>query len=115
MEQQNGQEITAQELRNAAQFVEDSILDTVADYSAIDFPLARGDLKDFPRPSPQDQAAQEGFMILRESAEQAIATLYALAAALDNNLAVPPALRMSVQPYISAFQEFVKEQQRRSP
>jgi hypothetical protein len=41
MEQQNGREITAQELRNTAQFVEDSILDTVADYSAIRFPLAR--------------------------------------------------------------------------
>ena len=110
MEQQNGREISAQELRNAAQFVEDSLLDTIADYSAIRFPFTQGDLKDFPRPAPQDQAARQGFMILRESAEQAIATLYALAAALDNNLPVPPALRVSVQPYITAFQDAVREQ-----
>jgi hypothetical protein len=112
MAQQNGRDISAQELRNAAQFVEDSILDTIADYAAIRFPLTQGDLKDFPRPAPQDQAARQGFMILRESAEQAIATLYALAAALDNNLPVPPALRVSVQPYITAFQDAVREQPR---
>jgi hypothetical protein len=110
MAQQNGQEITAQELRNTAQFVEDSILDTVADYSTIRFPLTQGDLKDFPRLAPQDQAARQGFMILRESAEQAIAILYALAAALDNNLPVSPALLVSVQPYITAFNDAVRKQ-----
>jgi hypothetical protein len=76
-----------------------------SDYSTIRFPLTQGDLKDFPRPSPQDQAAQQGFAILRGSTEQAIAVLYALAAALDNNLPVSPALLRSVQPYIAAFQE----------
>lgn len=111
MEQQNGREITAQELRNTAQFVEDSILDTVADYSSIRFPFTQGDLKDFPRLAPQDQAARQGFIILREAAEQAITILYALAAALDNNLPVPPVLRVSVQPYIIAFQDAVREQQ----
>jgi hypothetical protein len=51
-------------------------------------------------------------MILRESAKQAIATLYALAAARDNNLPVPPALSVSVQLYIMAFQDAVREQPR---
>jgi hypothetical protein len=87
------------------------MLDTVADYSAIRFPLTPGDLKGFPRLAPQDQAAREGFMILRESAEQAIARLYALAAALDNNLPVPPALLVSVPPYLTAFADAVRKPQ----
>jgi hypothetical protein len=110
MEQQNGRRM-AQELRNTAQFVEDSILDTMAEYSTLRFPLTQGALKDFPRPSPQDQAARQGFIFLRESAEQAIAALYALAAALDNGLPVPPALLVSVQPYINAFREAVRKPQ----
>jgi hypothetical protein len=111
MEKQNAQEITALELRKVAQFVEDTTLDLITNYSSVRFPLARGDLKDFPRPSSQDQAAQQGFVILRESSEQTIAKLYALAAALDNNLPVAPALLLSVQPYVAIFRDVVREQQ----
>jgi hypothetical protein len=112
MEQQNGPEITAEELRNVAQFVEDTVLDTVADYSTIRFPPTEGDLKDFPRASPQDQLARQGFTNLRESAEQAISMLYALAAALDNDLPVPPALLVSVQPYVVTFRDAAREWQK---
>ena len=103
MDQQNDLRITAQELRETAQFMEFEVLDTLADYSDITFPNALGDLKVFPRPSPQDQAAQQGFVILRESTEQIISVLYALAAALDNNRAVPEALLVPFIPYIRAY------------
>jgi hypothetical protein len=101
--EQNDLKLTPQELRETAQFMEYEVLDALADYSDITFPNALGDLKVFPRPSPQDQAAQQGFVILRESTEQVISVLYALAAALDNNRAVPDALLAPLMPYIQAY------------
>lgn len=103
MAQQNGQNVTANELRNVALFLEDTVLDTFADFAEIQFPFARGNLRDFPRPSPQDQAAAQGFAVLRESTEQAVAALYALAAVLDTGRQLPSALLVPVQPYIDAF------------
>lgn len=96
------QEITPGELRNAARFAEEEILDALADLSDVSFPLVVGGAKDFPRPAPEDQAAEQGVDVLREDAEDAVAALYTLATALENDLPVSPALLASVQPFIDA-------------
>jgi hypothetical protein len=93
------QEITPGELRNAARFAEEEILDALADLSDVSFPLVVGSAKDFPRPAPEDRAAEQGVDVLREDA---VAALYALATALENDLPVSPALLASVQPFIDA-------------
>jgi hypothetical protein len=97
------QEITPEELRNTAHFVEEEILDTLADLSDVTFPLVVGGAKDFPRPAPEGRAVDQGVDVLREEAEDAVAALHALATALENELPVPPALRASVDPFIDAF------------
>jgi hypothetical protein len=97
------QEITAEELRNTARFVEEEILPVLDELSDVAFPLVAGGAKDFPRPAPEDRAAQQGVEVLREEAEDAVAALHALAVALENELPVSPASRTSVQPYIDAF------------
>jgi hypothetical protein len=98
------QEITPQKLRNTARFVEEEILAELAELSDVSFPLVAGGAKDFPRPAPEDRAAEQGVEVLREEAEDAAAALYALAVALENELPVSDALFASVQPYIDAFQ-----------
>jgi hypothetical protein len=98
------QEITPEKLRNTARFVEEEIVAELDELSDVAFPLVAGGLKDFPRPAPEDRAAERGVEVLREEAEGAAAALYALAVALDNELPVSPALRASVQPFIDAFQ-----------
>lgn len=101
MEQQ--QRTTAQELRRVAEFVETTSLDALDTYSDIPFPLVHGDLKTFPRSSPEARAAERGFDVLRQDTEAVVTTLYALAAAMDNNLEVPEALLVPVLPYIEMF------------
>ena len=97
------QEPRAEELRNAARFVEDEILDPLADLSNVSFALVVGGAKDFPRPAPEGEAVKRGVEVLREEAQDAVAALHALAAARDNDLPVSSALLASVQPYIEAF------------
>ena len=97
------QGVSSRELRETARYLEDTALDALASYADITFPLSVGNARFFPRERPEDQVAQRGVAVLQESIEQVVASLYALAAALDNNLAVPPALLVSVQPYIDAF------------
>jgi hypothetical protein len=97
------QRITAQELRRVAEYVEDTVLETLASYSDISFPLAHGDLKTFPRPSAESRAAQRGIDVLRQDTEEAVTALYAIAAAMDNDLDVPQVLLVPLLPYIEAF------------
>lgn len=92
----------AREFRNAARVVAQQALDAIADYSDITFPLVEGNLQVFPRPSPEDQAAQQGFVVLQESVDQIVAVLYALAAAREQGRSVPQVLRVLVQPYLDA-------------
>ena len=98
------QRITPQELRDAARFVYEEILAQIDELSDVAFPLVAGGAKDFPRPAPEDRAAQQGVEVLREEAEDAMAALYALAVALENALPVSDALFASVQPFIDAFE-----------
>jgi hypothetical protein len=93
----------ARELREAARFFEDVALSAVFSYSDIEFPLRPGDLKDFPRPSAEGEAALQGLEVLQESIEEAVAVLNALAAASEDGREVPPALLVFVQPYLDAF------------
>jgi hypothetical protein len=93
----------AQELRQVAEYVEDTVLETVTNYSDITFPLAHGDLKTFPRASAESRAAQRGFDVLRQSTEEIVTSLYAVAAAMDNDLPVPQVLLVPLLPYIEAF------------
>jgi hypothetical protein len=94
---------TAEELREVAQFVEQAGSDAIFAYSDIEFSLIPGDLKVFPRPTAEDQAAQQGFEVLRRKIEEAAAELYALATALDRGFDVPPILLAFTQPYIDAY------------
>jgi hypothetical protein len=63
----------------------------------------RGDLKTFPRPSSEARAAERGLDVLRQDTDEVVTALYALSAALDNDLDVPHVLLMPVLPYIDAF------------
>jgi hypothetical protein len=104
------EELTAEKLRNTARFVEEQILAALDNLSDVSFPLVAGGAKDFPRPAPEDRAAQQGVEVLREEAEDAVAALHALALALDPELELPGADALlavsqpSVQPFIDAFQ-----------
>jgi hypothetical protein len=97
------QRITADELRQVARFVEETALPALASYYMVPVPLAIGGVKEFPRPSREDAAAEQGIDALRASTEQSVTALFALAQALDNELDVPPSLLVLVQPYIDAF------------
>ena len=96
------QRISAEELRSVARFVEESLV-TLADISDISVPLVSGGLREFPRQAPEGEAVEQGVEVLRENAEEAVASLRALAAARDNGIPVPPALLAPVQWYIEAF------------
>ena len=91
------------ELREVAKFVMETSLEALQAYSEISFPPVVGNLQNFPRPSLEGRAAQQGFGVLREEVEEAVAALYALAAAIDNRLPVPLPLQVRLQPYIDAF------------
>jgi len=107
-------EISAEELRDVASFVEESLV-ALADISDISFPLVSGDLKRFPRQTAEGEAFEQGVEVLREDAEGAVAALRALAEARDNALLpVPPALLASVQPYIDAFHREQEQEQHTS-
>ena len=95
-------EISAEELRDVARFVEEGLV-ALADISDLSFPLVSGDLRAFPRQTAEGEAFEQGVEFLREDAEGAVAALRALAEARDNELPVHPALLASVQPYIDAF------------
>jgi hypothetical protein len=101
MEQE--QRTTAQELRQVAEYVENTSLDALASYSDISFPLVHGDPKTSPQPSAESRAAERGFDVLREDTEAVVTALYALAAALDSDLDVPQTLWVPVLPYLNAF------------
>ncbi len=101
MEQETEQKIN--EFRSVARFVEETALPALASYSEIPIPLRSGDLKQFPRPSREDQVAEQGIDALRTSIEQAVVQLYALAFAQEHGLEVPPALVAPVQNYIDAY------------
>jgi hypothetical protein len=96
------QEITPQRLRDTARFVNEEILAELDELSDVAFPLVAGGAKDFPRPAPEDRAAQHGVEVLREEAEDAVAALYALAVAMENDLPVSDALVASIKPFIGA-------------
>jgi hypothetical protein len=98
------QRITPQELRDAARFVNEEILAQIDELSEVAFPLVAGGAKGFPRPAPEDRAAQQGAEVLREEAEKAAAALYALAVASENDLPISEVLFASVQPFVDAFE-----------
>jgi hypothetical protein len=98
------QRITPQVLRDAARFVNEEILAQIDELSDVAFPLVAGGAKGFPRPAPEDRAAQQGAEVLREEAEKAAAALYALAVASENDLPISEVLFASVQPFVDAFE-----------
>jgi hypothetical protein len=102
-EQETEGQREARELRDAARFIEMESLDALEDYAEIPRPLVIGNLQFFPRPAPEDRAAEEGFDVLRAQALQAVAVLRALAAVRESGRAVPPALQMMAQPFLLAY------------
>jgi hypothetical protein len=99
----NGQ-ISPDRMREAARFLQDEVIGALNAVSDVAFPLVKGDLRQFPRPSNEDQAASEGFRLLRESLQNTVAQLYAGAVALeiarDRDMELPPELFESLRPFI---------------
>jgi hypothetical protein len=93
----------ARRLRSVAQHLEETVLPAVANLSKIPTPLRSGGPQEFPRPSMEDQAAKQGITVMRETIEEIVVKLYALALAYENDQEVPEALLVSVQPYIDSF------------
>jgi hypothetical protein len=99
-----------EELRNAASYIEETSVDALGNFSDIAFPLVTGGLKDFPRESAESQAAEQGLIVLETSAEEAVVTLHALAAILENRYEIPPHMWESARPYLEAYRERPQEQ-----
>jgi hypothetical protein len=94
--------ITAMELRETAEFLE-SELQTFDDFSDVSPTLTEGDLKLFPRPSPENRAAEQGFSFLRKHIQGVIASLYALASAVERDAQLPPVAFLILDPYVNAY------------
>ncbi len=95
--------------REIAKFVENTSLEALTAYSEISFTPVIGGMQYFPRPSSEARAAERGFSLLREHVDEVVAILYALAAAADNKLPVPPVLALRVKPYVDAFLAQVRQ------
>jgi hypothetical protein len=103
--------IDPREYREAARFIENAALEAFTFYSEISLTPVVGDLQYFPRPTAEARAAERGLLLLREQADEVVATLYALAAAAEQSAAengpppVPLVLRLLVLPYVEAFRK----------
>jgi hypothetical protein len=101
--QKETERIDSAELRAAARYTENLALSALAGYSEIPIEVYSGNLEQFPRPSQQDSAAQEGIVALRQSVDRVVASMYALALAAENNLPVPRVLLLAIKPYLDEF------------
>ncbi len=99
IDQRAGSAESGEELRNTAFLFEVAAGESLADLS---FPLSTGNLQEFPRPSSELRAAEEGLAILRDSAERVASMLQALAVAREQGREIPPILRAAVEPFIAA-------------
>jgi hypothetical protein len=94
---------SAEELRALAVALEIAATEGLAGVAELQFPLTTGNLQEFPRPAPEGRAAAQGVEYLRDSAQRASAILAALAAAREQGPEIPPVLRATVEPFISAL------------
>jgi hypothetical protein len=78
-------------LRRAAEQLE-ATFDDLASFTDASFPNAIGDLKRFPRPSPEDEVTAQGFEALREDTVRAVTVLRAVARALNEGVPVSPSV-----------------------
>jgi hypothetical protein len=95
-------QVDLRELDNTIRYLEETVRPALLDYVELPFPLAVGDLREFPRPSPTSQEAERGLIVLQESVDNAVAALFLLRAAGENNRDVPEGLLAFVQPLIDA-------------
>jgi hypothetical protein len=72
-------------LRRVADHLE-ATFDYLAGLTDVSFPNVTGDLRNFPRPSPDDEVVARGFEILREDTARAVAVLRAVARAQEYQL-----------------------------
>jgi hypothetical protein len=89
-------------LDNTIRYLEETVRPALLDYVELPFPLAVGDLREFPRPSLSNQVAERGLIVLQESVDNAVAALSLLMAAAENGREVPEGLLALVQPLIDA-------------
>jgi hypothetical protein len=98
------QQISPENLREAARFFQDEVIGALDAVSDVAFPLDEGDLRRFPRESEEAQAASEGFLRLRESFERIVAQLHAGAVAVEvareRDIELPPELFAPLRPYL---------------
>jgi hypothetical protein len=96
--------VSRDDLVETAVFLQRALNQLEESVSLTSFPLERGGLRFFPRPAPEARAAQYGFVVLRESLEQAIAALYAVIALAEREKGeVHVALLVPIEPYIAAY------------
>jgi hypothetical protein len=96
-------QLEPRQLRELAQRLESEAGAAVDALSELEFPLVTGDLKDFPRPSGEHRAAEEGVKFLRESLNGAAAALYASSAAREQGREAPDILFAAVEPYVNSL------------
>jgi hypothetical protein len=98
--------LRAEDLRDAARFVEETALEPLADLADEEFPLVFGNVgsgRFFPRESPQQRAAVRGIAVLQDATAEAVAALYALAEARARDIVLPRAALLLVEPYLLAY------------
>ncbi len=100
--------LSPMDLRNTARYLEKTALPALASYSRAPIALRSGGLREFPRPSREDQAAEQGFVALRGSINETVSALYALAFAMEQDLEVPDTLLLPLLPSIEAYEVYRK-------
>jgi hypothetical protein len=96
-------QVRPEQLRETARRIQYEILPSI--YSLLEAPVpnTQGDLKLFPRPSSEDQAALAGVEVIREVGEKLALVLHAVAAGLERKQELNPALENALQPVIAAL------------
>jgi hypothetical protein len=97
------QTVSPEKLRQTASRIQYEVLPSI--YSLLDAPVpfSQGDLKDFPRPSPEDQAALAGVEVIREVGEKLALGLNTLAAGLERKQEPSAEVLHMLEPLISAI------------
>ena len=102
----NLEDLSAEDLREAARFVEETAVEPLADLADEEYPQVVGNIgsgRFFPRESPEQRAAVRGLAVLQDATADAIAALYAVAEARARDVVVPRAALLPVEPYLLAF------------
>lgn len=95
-------EVDPARFREAAFRIETEIVPSVYDLLERPAPNVTGDLKVFPRPSAEDQAAAAGVEVIRDLAQKAVLVLNTVASAAEHKQPINPGLVRLIRSLLSA-------------